>query len=78
MNASPAANISGLLSLWTECTIARSSMRTLKSIRGGTLRSAEEIDNLTTITGIFPMHLVMTDEVRTKLENLLCPAYFRL
>ena len=33
----------------------------------------EEIDNKTTLTGIFPMHLVMTDEVRTKLENYYVP-----
>ena len=33
----------------------------------------EEIDNKTTLTGIFPMHLVMTDDVRTKLENYFVP-----
>ena len=35
---------------------------------------AEEIDNLTTLTGIFPMHLVMTDEVRQRLEANYVPA----
>ena len=40
----------------------------------GDFNVAEEIDNLTTLTGIFPMHLVMTDEVRTKLENYYVPA----
>ena len=40
----------------------------------GDFSVAEEIDNLTTLTGIFPMHLVMTDEVRTKLENYYVPA----
>jgi DNA polymerase-3 subunit alpha len=35
---------------------------------------AEEIDNLTTLTGIFPMHLVMTDEVRERLEANFVPA----
>ena len=35
---------------------------------------AEEIDNLTTLTGIFPMHLVMTDEVRQRLEANFVPA----
>ena len=34
---------------------------------------AEEIDNLTTLTGIFPMHLVMTDEVRERLEANFVP-----
>ena len=34
----------------------------------------EEIDNLTTLTGIFPMHLVMTEEVRRRLEANYVPA----
>ena len=34
---------------------------------------AEEIDNLTTLTGIFPMHLVMTPEVRERLEANYIP-----
>jgi DNA polymerase III alpha subunit len=34
----------------------------------------EEIDNLTTLTGIFPMHLVMTAEVRERLEAHYVPA----
>ena len=34
---------------------------------------AEEIDNLTTLTGIFPMHLVMTPEVRARLEANYVP-----
>jgi DNA polymerase-3 subunit alpha len=34
---------------------------------------AEEIDNLTTLTGIFPMHLVMTDAVRERLEANYVP-----
>jgi len=34
---------------------------------------AEEIDNLTTLTGIFPMHLVMTPEVRSRLEANYIP-----
>jgi DNA polymerase-3 subunit alpha len=33
----------------------------------------EEIDNLTTLTGIFPMHLVMTEEVRERLEANYVP-----
>ena len=33
----------------------------------------EEIDNLTTLTGIFPMHLVMTPEVRARLEANYVP-----
>ena len=33
----------------------------------------EEIDNKTTLTGIFPMHLVMTDAVRTKLDSYYVP-----
>ena len=40
----------------------------------GDFTTAEEIDNLTTLTGIFPMHLVMTDAVRTKLESYFVPA----
>jgi DNA polymerase-3 subunit alpha len=39
----------------------------------GDFTTEEEIDNLTTLTGIFPMHLVMTDAVRTKLENYYVP-----
>lgn len=35
---------------------------------------AEEIDNLTTITGIFPMHLVVTPEVQGKLNDYHIPA----
>ena len=34
----------------------------------------EEIDNLTTLTGIFPMHLVMTPEVRDRLDAHYVPA----
>ena len=34
----------------------------------------EEIDNLTTLTGIFPMHLVMTPAVRGRLEANYIPA----
>jgi len=33
----------------------------------------EEIDNKTTLTGIFPMHLVMTEEVRERLEANYVP-----
>ena len=39
----------------------------------GDFTNEEEIDNLTTLTGIFPMHLVMTEGVRTKLENYYVP-----
>ena len=39
----------------------------------GDFTTEEEIDNKTTLTGIFPMHLVMTDAVRTKLENYFVP-----
>jgi len=39
----------------------------------GDFSNEEEIDNLTTLTGIFPMHLVMTDAVRTKLDNYFVP-----
>jgi DNA polymerase III alpha subunit len=39
----------------------------------GDFSNEEEIDNLTTLTGIFPMHLVMTDAVRTKLDNYFIP-----
>ena len=40
----------------------------------GDFTVAEEIDNKTTLTGIFPMSLVMTDAVKTKLENHFVPA----
>lgn len=40
----------------------------------GDFTTEEEIDNKTTLTGIFPMHLVMTDDVRSKLENYFVPA----
>ena len=39
----------------------------------GDFTNEEEIDNLTTLTGIFPMHLVMTDEVRAKLDAYYVP-----
>ena len=39
----------------------------------GDFTNEEEIDNLTTLTGIFPMHLVMTNDVRDKLENYCVP-----
>tara|TARA_Y100000296_G_C5173412_1_gene258622 strand:+ start:34 stop:1254 length:1221 start_codon:yes stop_codon:yes gene_type:complete len=39
----------------------------------GDFTNEEEIDNLTTLTGIFPMHLVMTDEVRQRLEGYYVP-----
>ena len=39
----------------------------------GDFTNEEEIDNLTTLTGIFPMHLVMTEGVRQKLDNYYVP-----
>ena len=39
----------------------------------GGFTNEEEIDNLTTLTGIFPMHLVMTDDVRNKLDSYYIP-----
>ena len=39
----------------------------------GDFTTEEEIDNLTTLTGIFPMHLVMTNEVRERLEANYVP-----
>ena len=39
----------------------------------GDFSKEEEIENLTILTGIFPMHLVMTDTVRTKLNNYFIP-----
>jgi len=39
----------------------------------GDFTTEEEIDNLTTLTGIFPMHLVMTEEVRERLEANFVP-----
>jgi len=39
----------------------------------GDFTNEEEIDNLTTLTGIFPMHLVMTAEVRQRLEANYVP-----
>ena len=39
----------------------------------GDFSTEEEIDNKTTLTGIFPMHLVMTDEVRERLEANYVP-----
>ena len=39
----------------------------------GDFSSEEEIDNLTTLTGLFPMHLVMTPEVRERLEANYIP-----
>jgi DNA polymerase-3 subunit alpha len=40
----------------------------------GAFSTEEEIDNKTTLTGIFPMHLVMTDAVRERLEANFVPA----
>jgi len=40
----------------------------------GDFTTEEEIDNLTTLTGIFPMHLVMTEEVRERLSANYVPA----
>tara|TARA_R100000995_G_scaffold84750_1_gene64625 strand:- start:351 stop:3791 length:3441 start_codon:yes stop_codon:yes gene_type:complete len=40
----------------------------------GDFTSAEEIENLTTITGIFPMSLVVTPEVQQKLDEYYIPA----
>jgi len=40
----------------------------------GDFTNEEEIDNLTTLTGIFPMHLVMTEAVRNKLNSYYIPA----
>jgi len=39
----------------------------------GDFTNEEEIDNLTTLTGIFPMHLVMTEDVRQRLNNYYVP-----
>ena len=39
----------------------------------GGFTNEEEIDNLTTLTGIFPMHLVMTPEVRQRLDTYCVP-----
>ena len=39
----------------------------------GDFTNEEEIDNLTTLTGIFPMHLVMPDEVRKRLAANYVP-----
>jgi len=40
----------------------------------GDFTPEEEIENLTTITGIFPMSLVVTPEVRQKLDEYYIPA----
>tara|TARA_Y100001963_G_scaffold26644_1_gene36324 strand:- start:3274 stop:6714 length:3441 start_codon:yes stop_codon:yes gene_type:complete len=40
----------------------------------GDFTPAEEIENLTTITGIFPMSLVVTPEVQQKLDEYYIPA----
>ena len=39
----------------------------------GGFTNEEEIDNLTTLTGIFPMHLVMTPDVRQRLDTYCVP-----
>jgi len=39
----------------------------------GDFTNEEEIDNLTTLTGIFPMHLVMTEDVRQRLDSYYVP-----
>ena len=39
----------------------------------GDFSTEEEIDNLTTLTGIFPMHLVMTNGVRERLDTHYVP-----
>jgi DNA polymerase III alpha subunit len=39
----------------------------------GDFSNEEEIDNLTTLTGIFPMHLVMTHDVSERLSQIYVP-----
>jgi DNA polymerase III subunit alpha len=39
----------------------------------GSFTSEEEIDNLTTLTGIFPMDLIVTDDVRRRLREKYVP-----
>jgi DNA polymerase-3 subunit alpha len=70
---------SGRKHFWSACAVDRvySKKKFLENIEEyrneGEFSVEEEIDNLTTLTGIFPMHLVMTDAVRTKLETYCVP-----
>jgi len=80
MNSLMDERFSGRKHFWSACAVDRvySKKKFLENIEEyrdeGEFSVEEEIDNLTTLTGIFPMHLVMTDAVRTKLENYFVPA----
>ena len=80
MNSLIDERFSGRKHFWSAVAVDRvySKKKFLENIEEyrdeGEFSVEEEIDNLTTLTGIFPMHLVMTDAVRTKLENYYVPA----
>jgi len=80
MNSLMDERFSGRKHFWSACAVDRvySKKKFLENIETyrseGEFSVEEEIDNLTTLTGIFPMHLVMTDAVRNKLEGYFVPA----
>ena len=79
MNSLMDERFSGRKHFWSACAVDRvySKKKFLENIETyrdeGEFSVEEEIDNLTTLTGIFPMHLVMTDAVRNKLESYFVP-----
>ena len=84
MNSLMDERFSGRKHFWSACAVDRvySKKKFLENIEEyrdeGDFSVEEEIDNLTTLTGIFPMHLVMTEAVRNKLESYYCARHLGL
>jgi len=79
MNSLMDERFSGRKHYWSAVAVDRvySKKKFLENIETyrdeGEFTNEEEIDNLTTLTGIFPMHLVMTEAVRNRLEAYYVP-----
>jgi len=79
MNGLMDERFSGRKHFWSAVAVDRvySKKKFLENIETyepeGDFSTEEEIDNLTTLTGIFPMHLVMTADVRERLDAHYVP-----
>jgi len=79
MNSLMDERFSGRKHFWSAVAVDRvySKKKFLENIETyepeGDFSTEEEIDNLTTLTGIFPMHLVMTEDVRERLSAHYVP-----
>jgi DNA polymerase-3 subunit alpha len=79
MNSLMDERFSGRKHFWSAVAVDRvySKKKFLENIETydpeGQFSTEEEIDNLTTLTGIFPMHLVMTKDVRERLSAHYVP-----